>query len=205
MMDLLYICGMGLIGAGIGWITNVVAIRLLFKPYEPKKIPLLNWSFQGLIPKRQRDIAAALGQVVSSELITGQDIAASIARHDIKEKITRRVQMHVQSRIRDKLPFILPQIFQETVAEYIGKALAHEVANFLEHPMQTLHTSDLEVIKEEIRKIVENKILALDIRGLEQITYQLAKAELKHIETMGGILGLLIGLLQGLITINIYK
>ncbi|NPV27094.1 MAG: DUF445 family protein [Firmicutes bacterium] len=46
-----------LISALIGWLTNVIAIRLLFRPVEPIKLPLLNYELQGLIPRRQAEIA----------------------------------------------------------------------------------------------------------------------------------------------------
>lgn len=48
---------MAIIGGLIGYITNVVAIKMLFKPYEPIKIPLTNIEIMGLIPKRRAEIA----------------------------------------------------------------------------------------------------------------------------------------------------
>jgi len=202
--ELVYIIGMGLIGAAIGWITNVLAIRLLFRPYEPVKLPLFNWQLQGLIPKRQKDIATAIGDVVSCELITGQDVVKSLSREEVKDKVLERVQVLVQERIMNKLPFLLPQSLQETVAEYMGRVLTHEVAKVLENPENALSIEDIESIKGEIRSIVENKILEFEMKRLEEIARSLARAELKHIELLGGLLGFLIGVLQGLITIKIY-
>lgn len=37
---------MVIIGAVIGWITNILAIKLLFRPLRPYKIPLLNYKIQ---------------------------------------------------------------------------------------------------------------------------------------------------------------
>ena len=51
------------IGAFIGWITNVLAIRLIFWPYEPVKIPLTGWEIYGVIPKRRRELAATIGEL----------------------------------------------------------------------------------------------------------------------------------------------
>ncbi len=198
-MDIvLFIILMGLIGAGIGWFTNLVAIRLLFRPYRFYKLPLLGWGFQGLIPKRQKDIAVALGEVVSTELITGQDIAHSLGREENKERIARKVQQYVQERIIDKLPFVIPHSIQMALAEYAGKTLYHEVTGFLDNPQKILNQPDIEEIKTEIKKIVEEKVLSLDVRRLEEITYKLANRELKHIELLGGVLGFLIGIVQGL-------
>lgn len=201
---LVFVIGMGLIGAVIGWVTNVIAIRLLFRPYKVITIPILNWHLQGLIPKRQKDIAVAIGNVVSSELITGQDIVASLKRGDVKDRVLQKVKLLVQERVMTRLPFLLPQSLQETVAEYIGKLLTQEVSKTLENPENALSLNDIENIKSEISSIVENKILSFEMQRLEEIIHSLAKAELKHIELLGGLLGFVIGILQGLITIKIY-
>ena len=197
MSNATFIVFMGAIGAGIGWITNMIAIRLLFRPYKRYQLPLLGWSFQGLIPKRQQDIAVALGNIVSTELITGQDIAYSLGRQENKEKIAEKVQQYVQERIIDSLPFVVPRSVQLTLADYAGKTLYQEVSSFLDNPQKILHPKDLEEIKSEIKKIVEAKVLSLDVPRLEEITYALASKELKHIELLGGLLGFFIGIVQG--------
>lgn len=203
MEILLYILFTGFVGAVIGWITNVVAIRLLFRPYRPYRLPLVGWAFQGLIPKRKKDIAAALGLVISSQLITGEDVARSLGREEIREKIASKVRTYVQERVVDRLPFLIPQSLQTALAEYAGNTLYQEVMNFLEKPQVFLQESELEDIKTEIRRIVEEKILSFDMKRLEEITYALARTELRHIELLGGVLGLLIGLAQGCLALNL--
>ena len=39
-----------IVGGLIGWITNILAIKLLFRPIKPVKIPILNIEILGLIP-----------------------------------------------------------------------------------------------------------------------------------------------------------
>lgn len=43
---------LAIIGAFIGWMTNVFAIKLLFRPLQP--VNILGIKLQGLIPKRKR-------------------------------------------------------------------------------------------------------------------------------------------------------
>ena len=56
-----------ILGAFIGWSTNVLAIKLIFWPYEPVKIPLTKWQVHGVIPKRRREKAANI-EVVEEQL-----------------------------------------------------------------------------------------------------------------------------------------
>ena len=58
---------MPFIGAGIGWVTNFIAVKMLFHPRKPLR--LLFFSVQGVFPKRQQAFAHKLGAIVSDELI----------------------------------------------------------------------------------------------------------------------------------------
>ena len=49
-----------IIGALIGWVTNVLAIRLIFRPINKIHIPIIGLNIQGLIPKRKVEIAKVL-------------------------------------------------------------------------------------------------------------------------------------------------
>ncbi|MBQ7152591.1 MAG: DUF445 family protein [Clostridia bacterium] len=69
-----YISG-PLIGAAIGWLTNYLAVKMLFHPYKPwhigkLKIPLT----PGIIPKRRHHLARAIGDAVQGTLLTQEDL-----------------------------------------------------------------------------------------------------------------------------------
>lgn len=201
MHDLLFLVVMGIIGSFIGWITNVAAIRLLFRPYKAYRIPIIGWELQGLIPKRQTDIAYALGEIVSTELITGNDVLASLSRKDIKERIKEKVEKYVQDQVFLRLPFVIPEGIQASLAEFTAKILGQELDKLLENPRRFFQEEEINEIKGEINKIVVEKVKSLKLVNLEEIVYTLAHSELKHIEIIGGILGFFIGTVQGLISI----
>jgi uncharacterized membrane protein YheB (UPF0754 family) len=194
-----FILSMGIVGALIGWLTNVAALKLLFRPQQAYAVPLIGWRIQGLIPKRQRDMAVAIGDIVSTDLLTGNDIAQSLSRPEIKERIASKVASHVQERVLVKIPPFIPRNIQIATLEYIGKSLRAEVINFLDNSQNII--KDQWDIAREIKQIVEDKIMALDLNRLEEMVTRLAKEELKHIEVIGGVLGFIIGIVQGLIAI----
>ncbi|MBZ4653592.1 MAG: hypothetical protein JG781_931 [Peptococcaceae bacterium] len=199
MKHMAFILSMGIVGALIGWLTNVAALKLLFRPQQAYAVPLIGWRIQGLIPKRQRDMAVAIGDIVSTDLLTGNDIAQSLSRPEIKERIASKVASHVQERVLVKIPPFIPRNIQIATLEYIGKSLRAEVINFLDNSQNII--KDQWDIAREIKQIVEDKIMALDLNRLEEMVTRLAKEELKHIEVIGGVLGFIIGIAQGLIAI----
>lgn len=75
-----------LLGALIGYCTNWLAVRMLFRPYYAKKIGRLRVPFTpGIIPKRQSALAAAMGKAVGEQLLTGEDLAEALSSDRAKQ------------------------------------------------------------------------------------------------------------------------
>ena len=68
-----------LLSGAVGYLTNWIAIEMIFRPYEPKKwLPL--WR-QGLIPRNKPSIARKVGEKVGNELLSPEKIAAELSNH----------------------------------------------------------------------------------------------------------------------------
>ena len=64
-----------LIGAVIGYCTNYIAVKMLFRPYHPVKLCGRTLPFTpGIIPKRQPDLAKAVGKAVGENLFGEEEI-----------------------------------------------------------------------------------------------------------------------------------
>lgn len=90
------------VGIIIGSFTNALAIKMLFRPFNPLKIG--NWQIPftpGLIPKRRNEIAEQLGKVVESYLFTAQGMNQFIEKFGIKDQIFHRLITKLES-YRDK-------------------------------------------------------------------------------------------------------
>ncbi|MCB6993970.1 DUF445 family protein [bacterium 210820-DFI.6.37] len=78
-----------LIGAVIGYFTNYIAVKMLFKPHHPIRIGGCRLPFTpGLIPKRKDELAGAIGGAVSDVLLTKEDLTKALPSGPIKESIT---------------------------------------------------------------------------------------------------------------------
>ncbi len=78
-----------LIGGLIGYFTNYIAVKMLFRPLYPKKIGRYTLPFSpGLIPKRQGELARAIGNAVGNELLTKADIEQVLLSENMKKAIT---------------------------------------------------------------------------------------------------------------------
>lgn len=191
---------MAIIGGLIGYLTNVIAIKMLFRPYEPIKIPLFNVEIMGLIPKRRAEIAKNVAETVKRELLSEDDIFDGIIKDEDKKEISNYINTKVGNIISEKAVF-LPSSLVNKINGYIGEIVDKEVGNAIDE----LGSEFIEKAKNrvDIEKIIEDKINAFDIAYIEEMTVRIAKKELKHIEVLGLLLGFLIGIVQGLITLVI--
>ena len=87
-MEVLHYIAGPLLGAVIGYCTNWLAVKMLFKPLEPIKVFGRTLPFTpGVIPKNRGRIAAACGKAVGETLLTEDDLKAEFIGQQTKEKV----------------------------------------------------------------------------------------------------------------------
>lgn len=94
------------IGAVIGYCTNYIAVKMLFRPLRPVKLFGKQLPFTpGIIPKGQARLARAAGQAVGSILLTQEDIREMLLSEQTKQKLrealTAELDKHAETSIKD--------------------------------------------------------------------------------------------------------
>ncbi len=187
------------IGGIIGWITNVLAIKMLFRPIYPVHIPLINYKIQGLLPKRREEIAITVGSTIEEELIDIDEILDKLSNDDNRKSALASIKAAISEKVNKKIPILVPYIIRNNIIMYIEEQIDKEAPRMFENIVKDLYEKTSKDVK--IGKMVEDKINGIDLNKLEEITLRIAKKELKHIEILGGILGAVIGLIQGILLI----
>jgi len=190
-----------IVGGVIGWITNVLAIKMLFRPLKPIIIPLINFKIQGLIPMRRSEIARSIGAAVENELIRVNDIIEQLVTEENKKEVLDSIRKRVLKTLELKLPSLIPTAIRQKLLEYIGEQIDLEAAGILDRTIDDLTNKAIERVK--VGQMVADKIDEFELEKIEQMILQLSSRELKHIEILGGILGAVIGLFQGLLVMII--
>ena len=191
-----------LISGAIGWITNWVAIKMLFRPH--KEINFGLFKIQGLIPKRRAEIGSGIANIIQNELISVKDVISNIDREEFSTRLNKLIDevlnKNLKKKVKEKFPF-LQVFFTDKVAKDIGNAIKSIIMENQEKIFEIFSNYAEENIDFEI--IISDKISNFSLDKLEEIITLLAKKELKHIEVIGAILGGLIGVAQYLITLII--
>lgn len=188
---------MSLVGAIIGWFTNYLAIKLIFRPLNPVRIPLIGVQFQGLVPKRRDEIAASIGKTVEEQLLSVDELLGHLNTGENQAAIIRNIKIGILKIIDEKIPAFIPQGIKNTILKYTGDIVEKESKYYIEKNMDDLIKYAVETI--DVKQLVEEKINNFDLMELESIILSLSSNELRYIEILGGVLGLMIGLIQGLL------
>lgn len=187
------------ISAFIGWVTNWVAIKMLFHPREPKRI--LGITFQGIFPKRQQQFAEKLGKLVSAEFLSFEDIEQKISSPENLKKIMPLIENHVDEFLRNRLSIEMPVISMfigdKTITKLKG-AFMTEIESLFPVVMKQ-YAANLKT-ELDLEHIVIQKVTGFSSDKLEEVLYQIMSKEFRFVEIIGAVIGFLIGLLQILIT-----
>ena len=87
------------VGAAIGYITNDIAIRMLFRPHQAKYFMGIHIPFTpGIIPKEKSRIAASIGKAVSENLMNREVLEKSLLSDDMLAKIGNAIDEFVSTQ-----------------------------------------------------------------------------------------------------------
>ncbi len=183
-----------LIGAFIGWITNYIAIKMLFHPRRPIKIMFI--TFQGIFPKNKPRIANKLGTVVQRDLINFSDIKDRLKDPDALSNFKEEIAIRIDDAIRDRIDknALLKNIVPDQFIQNIHKAIVKEIEINLPGVIESSITKIEQ--KLDIQELVRNKVSNFSAEKLENMLMDITAREFKFIEIIGGILGFIIGIFQ---------
>lgn len=190
----MYLISMPLITALIGWMTNKVAIVMLFRPRRPVKILWVTW--QGVIPRRQADVAKRAADLIEQEILDRHLVRREIQRIDIEPFIEVFAQRIVFQSLGPKLRKYI--FFRGVVADMALQQIHKTVVEMLrkEAPAMLERLSVEAERRLDFRNLVEERIAGFDLDKLEEVVSGVAASEFRSIEIMGGVLGFLVGLVQ---------
>ena len=188
-MELSYIIA-PLLGGVIGYITNDIAIRMLFRPHTAKYIFGIHIPFTpGIIPKEKGRIAEAVGGVISENLMNKEVLEKYLLSEDMVGKVRSAVDEFIATQQRNN----------ETVSQFLGHYLSkEEIDTFAQNINQSITKQTYEKLADSS---VGEKVAHIAIDHVAQkLTIDGAQELLSGI---GGALGGLGGMAAGLFGGNI--
>lgn len=184
-----------LVGAVIGYATNWLAIKMLFHPRNRK------FGMQGLLPRRQADLARSVGEIVGRELVHLDSLLEPLHNVDLGAQFAPMIDDILEKKVADfkKIPLIGAMISPEMLA-----GLRDTIISKIDDNKPAIIAGLTSAAKEhiDIAAMTEERLSGFDLDTLERLVQKVASNEFKAIELWGAGLGLLIGLAQaGLLSV----
>ena len=183
---------MPFICAAIGWGTNYLAIKMLFRPHRVFNI--FGFKLQGILPKRQSQIAEAVGEAIEKELVRKEDLEV-ILKGAGKERLTELIDKIIDKRLRlYKLNsiYLIDKLHKRTLG-FLKSFTRKGIINSLEK--QSEFSADL-VNNINVRGLVRERINSFSTEELEKATFLIMNKELRFVEIMGAVIGFFVGTFQ---------
>ncbi len=210
-----------LLGAFIGYITNWLAIKMLFRPYEEKYIFNIKIPFTpGLIPKRRKEIAEAIAKTVEEHILPAEKLKQLFEESNYKIRLHKRVELVIDELIDTTI-----EDMKKTIKEGISVGKFTIKGTLIITALDKVIDKALEKVKEKLKKRIKEKatviieehieeelpimlaqlnirqmvidtFMELDIETLEKIVVGFSENQLKHITYTGAVLGAFIGFIE---------
>ncbi|MGP4038298.1 DUF445 domain-containing protein [Gracilibacillus sp. D59] len=195
MEILIKILFMVVVGSFIGGLTNSIAIKMLFRPYEAKYIGKWKVPFTpGVIPKRRDQLAKQLGQLVVNHLLTIESIQLKLQDRELKQQVHKRVNQEWENVLTQSITINqLSEKFQldlnvDDMKGMIADKVIEQIRNFLQQNQQTLLKDWLdqaitEVELEKVSKLLRDK--GIDLLNNEETSQKIEVVIKQYAESKG--------------------
>ncbi|HCU08266.1 MAG TPA: hypothetical protein DF480_04790 [Clostridiales bacterium] len=147
-----------LLGCLVGYITNSLAVKMLFHPYRSIRI----WKFHvpftpGMIPKRQKELSTAMGKMVQGHLLTKEAIQKRLLSPDVKSAVIAEISSGVFTAIQGKTIYDTAEaVSGAPEAERLKEHLAGWIS---ERILLECHQVDFhQVLAREVKPFLDNNL-----------------------------------------------
>lgn len=150
------------IGAIIGYVTNWIAVKMLFRPRQEIRIFGKRLPFTpGVIPRGQGRLARAVGEVVETQLLTPEFMGEKLLSKESEEEFKCHVQdwVNVQKNSEDSLRLTVTNIVTEEKVDDFIASVEEDLTDFLSEKVIEMEPGKLivdKVMKEAQSRLAES-------------------------------------------------
>lgn len=207
-----------ILGALIGYSTNWLAIKMIFRPFEPKYIFGKRLPFTpGLIPRNREEIARKVATTITSHLLSPEKLHRLFDNQQFKDSLQETVSNIVDKAFDNILENLKKSISQDTTITFIQNilnSLSDKLKERIKPKLKEIVAQNIEVeieryLKEDFIKVLQElkveeliykTLVEVDIQTLEHIILGFSRKQLNYITNLGGVIGFCIGALQVFMT-----
>jgi uncharacterized membrane protein YheB (UPF0754 family) len=180
-------------GFCVGYLTNWIAIRMVFSPREPVKIGRM--TVQGLFHKRQNEVAEAFGRIVATRVLNADNIVATVMDGDGATRMNEIVEQRISDLIAKYEAHPMAKlVLPEEKRPALRAELLERIKTEWPKPGGFFHTFAAESV--DLQGELERRMKALDRESYEGVLRPAFRHDEWKLIAAGAVLGTTAGVLQ---------
>ncbi len=182
------------VSAFVGWITNLIAIKMTFYPIEFKGLRPFGW--QGIIPSKAKKMAETAVDLWTGKLINIEEEFARVEPQEVAKEMTPSIDRLSRQIIDEVMEAQAPRLWKSTptlIKENVYREIREELPEVVKEIMKD--------VKSNFKSLLDLKELAVSAltqnkRLLNMVFLNCGKQEFRFIERSGLYFGFAFGLVQ---------
>ncbi|WP_157820780.1 DUF445 family protein [Macrococcoides caseolyticum] len=163
---------MGFIGSLIGGFTNFIAIKMLFRPFEPKFLFGKQLPFTpGLIPKRRNELSLKIGEMVTHHLLTPEVFKEKLMTRQTEALLKSMLNKQVQALKEGQYSIDdFAQRFNIDITNVAEKKVHDKVDELLEEKIQMYQSQSIDaLLPQDLKDKIDSKVEAAPAMIIEKL------------------------------------
>lgn len=190
-----------LAGIFIGYLTNWIALKMIFEPIQPTKY--LGYEYQGLFLKRQPEVSAAYGELIGQHVVVPDKIVSLLFDGKGAEQFGEIVHLAIRREIDEQLAnmkgIVVVAIGAKSYVD-LKKEISSKVVTLLPKYSHVLDSFWDEHLK--VGDMIEKRLAALPPEEFEDVLHSVFKEDEWLLIMVGALLGMGAGWIQTLFLLN---
>ncbi|SFB08273.1 Protein of unknown function [Amycolatopsis marina] len=181
-----------------GFVTDWLALKMIFYPREPKGFLFFRW--QGLFQKRRKQVALDYGGLIADEVLTVPGVMEAVLTGPKSDKLFALITREVQRTIDTQASIAKPLVAFAVGGREFQELKRHAAAKAIEYLPQTVeHVEDYATNALDVRNTIVDKMQQLTPLEFEGILRPAFKQDEWKLIAVGAVIGGLVGELQVLL------
>ncbi|HMV80744.1 MAG TPA: DUF445 family protein [Leptospiraceae bacterium] len=192
---------MPIMGVIVGYVTNWLALQMIFRPLEVTNFGF--FKYQGLFLRRQRDVSIELANIIATKVLNSENILRLIFKGKGGDLLVKLVMDNafkgVEKLMKDKAPMV-PLILGSDKTRKIKEKVADNIISILPEAANKIQTYITDSLK--IESTVAERLTQLSTVQFEDILHSVFKEDEMTLILLGALLGGLVGMAQAAIVVE---
>lgn len=187
---------MPLFGGFVGYFSDWIALKMVFRPMEPKKFfGVFTW--QGLFLKRRLEVCEIHARLIAEEVMTARNLFEAAISGPASDRLYALVNKHVQDIVDDQAGYARPLMVFGMGSQRYQAMKSDITAKLMQRLPETLKHAEAFIDKElDMSTTLATKMRLMTPVQFEGLLRPVFQQDEKILIALGGLLGFLVGELQ---------